>query len=119
MEKSQYFEDLKGKTKAHRENLQKVEAVDRFSINAMHTLQNQKEILRVKNFCETCWLINHSCLCPKLKELDIQFSFDNTDVDYHFWLYMHSREYGRSTNTGINDCNARLASCFLLILTYS
>jgi hypothetical protein len=108
MDKAQFFEDRKEKTKVHRENLQKVENVDRFSINAMHTLQNQKEALKVKNFCETCWLINHSCLCGKLKEMDIRLSFDETDVDYHFWLYMHSREYGRSTNTGI------VASLFIL-----
>jgi hypothetical protein len=102
-EKVKYFKDRKEASKRAREELVNLNSnVDKFSANAMHTLKYQKESLKVNGWCENCWLIKSHCLCDKLNQLNLSLSFEgeNNEIDYHIWLYMHAKEYGRSTNTG-------------------
>uniref|UniRef100_A0A6B2LBG9 tRNA-uridine aminocarboxypropyltransferase n=1 Tax=Arcella intermedia TaxID=1963864 RepID=A0A6B2LBG9_9EUKA len=77
-----------------RKELNTLDPLERFSVNAINTMENKKLYLKNSKFCPDCWLLKDFCSCFLGKESKIQ-------ITNHVWIYMHYREYGRSTNTGL------------------
>jgi DTW domain-containing protein YfiP len=59
-------------------------------------LQSIKECLERQDKCPTCWLKRPLCMCSKIRDI-----FERNDkIKSNVALLMHSKEYGRASNTG-------------------
>ena len=47
-----------------------------------------------EKWCDDCWLMKHLCICSKLHSI-------NTPLNVNFQLFIHYKEYKRTSNTGI------------------
>eukprot|EP01126_Amoeba_proteus_P057991 TRINITY_DN7434_c0_g1_i5.p1 TRINITY_DN7434_c0_g1~~TRINITY_DN7434_c0_g1_i5.p1 ORF type:complete len:310 (-),score=71.25 TRINITY_DN7434_c0_g1_i5:314-1243(-) len=62
-----------------------------------------------QTFCSQCWLMKVVCMCERSKTLSIS-------IPHQLYLYLHYKEYGRSTNTGVSLLQALPANTHLVVL---
>eukprot|EP01120_Amphizonella_sp_Union-15-10_P003454 TRINITY_DN13875_c0_g1_i1.p1 TRINITY_DN13875_c0_g1~~TRINITY_DN13875_c0_g1_i1.p1 ORF type:complete len:321 (+),score=53.29 TRINITY_DN13875_c0_g1_i1:42-1004(+) len=71
---------------------EKPEGEDRFVANAQQNLTFHRTLKTQKNFCGNCWLKKQICICNGIQK----FSTKN-----RLLLFLHYKEYMRSSNTGV------------------
>lgn len=68
-----------------------------FASFAMKTLNHTKSSLQINKKCLHCFLNLEYCVCSQIKSLFLKSSFKcKLDID----IFMHYKEWGRSSNTG-------------------
>jgi DTW domain-containing protein YfiP len=80
---------------------------ERFAKNAQETLTHKKKLIEKGFQCPKCWLIKRVCICENMPK--------DVKLKNNVIIYMHFKEFGRSSNTGLdltNACpNAKLLLC--------
>lgn len=65
-------------------------------VNKVHAVKYVEKIESFKNerWCDGCWLLKHLCICS-------QVPICSPSLPVRFHLYVHYKEYKRTSNTGI------------------
>ena len=65
-------------------------------VNSVHARKYVEKIdsFKSERWCDSCWLLKNFCICSKLPILD-----PTSPVKFH--LFVHYKEYKRTSNTGI------------------